>query len=623
MKIKLSLLISILLISSSFAFEVHFVLVADCHAMMEAWGPRNPGTLDAYYGGYPRAAYLIDSLRTEYPQAIILHAGDILTGDMLSQYSLGYAMYDLWLASGVEAFAIGNHEFDYGPQIFDSVLGEIDVPLVCANLDPQSFSNIASSIRPYRILRVTGDTPDDSLRIAIFGITTEETNQTGLAIPLSLSNYLDALDTFALPPGADVAIALTHLSIAQDLDIANLPLIQAVLGGHDHSSMLRWASDGTPVVKSDANIFSVGHLTMDYSPFGDFTLSDWEVIPVDITVPEAPEARARLDAYRNELSDYIGYDPYTDVVFTADSAIVYYPLAPDGSGWEDAPVADLVTDAYRWALGSQIAADGIASMRMPVFEGPVTKADLFRAMPVGLTRSRGLNAPLVMFNITGALLKQILEYTIHASLTTTPEAFPVFSGMRLSYNPDGALFNKVVTATWTIAGAPWSSSTTYRIGATTTLIQVMDMLGFPHGAVDTSETTAYEALVAYCSRPDFVPNYRSDGRIRNVVTGIEEKILRPQAAKIFASPNPFSQKCKISILDLASAQNPLINFEIKIYDLTGKVVDILKGPFNNSGNGNGVHIEWKPKGFLPTGVYFLKGAINGKSFSKKLVYTRN
>jgi hypothetical protein len=255
---------------------------------------------------------------------------------------------------------------------------------------------------------------------------------------------------------------------------------------------------------------------------------------------------------------------------------------------------------------------------MPIFDGPVTKADLFRAMPVGLMHSRGLNAPLVAFNITGALLKQILEYTIQGALTTTPEAFPVFSGMSLSYNPSAPLFNRVVTASWNIAGAPWSPTAVYRIGATTTLIQVMDMLGFSHGAVDTSESSAYEALVAYCSRPAFVPQYRADGRIRNVLTGIEEKIFSPRNIAIAISPNPFASKCKISLFN--KNKSPLLIAELAVYDITGKAVEKLKKPFNND---SVVHFEWAPKKLLPAGVYLVRGAVNGKPFTRKLVYTRS
>ena len=592
-----------IIVSLSLAQPVHFALVNDCHAIMEPFGIRDSLTLEAQHGGYPRAVYIIDSLKTEYPNIVILHAGDVITGDFLSSMTVGRAMWDMWMAAGVQVFAVGNHEMEYGPYALDTALGLIDVPLVTANLEVDSvnFPNLAASIEPYRLLSVSISS-SDTIKIAVFGTTTEESDMAGWTSPLDFSDPIVALESLSVPIEADAAIGLTHLIFNHDVQVGLIPWIDVVFGGHDHynGDTVRWAiegTDSTAIVKAGPYVQRVGHLTMEYIDGEGLRFTDWDNIVIDNDVPEEPTARALLDAYRDTLiaNPRVGLDPYNTVAFRACSTILYIPMNGSSMGWNDSPLGNLVTDAYRAALGSDIAVDGRGTLRLPIFSGPVTYADLYRAMPLGLDRESGLNANLVGLDLTGAQLKQAIEITLFA-IEFSPEVFPEFSGMRFSYNPDIPLFNKIDTGTWTISGEPWHSDSVYRIAASTMFIMGMDIMGFSYGAVDTSETTVYEALVSYCTDPSFVPVYSSDGRLTDLTVGIEEFSKLPDDREISVSPNPFNAVCRISFPQTISGES------VRVYNLSGRIVDIIEAnEISPSGE-----ILWSPDADIPNGIYLIR-----------------
>ncbi|HHS51196.1 MAG TPA: hypothetical protein ENN07_08795 [candidate division Zixibacteria bacterium] len=625
MKVKLCFSVLIILAATAPATTIHFVMVNDCHAVMEPFGVRDPITLEAPTGGYARAITIFDSLKALYPDIIAVHAGDILTGGMLSPITLGRAVFDLWMSAGVQTFALGNHEFDYGSFALDSILGTIDVPLVSANLNATGFPNLERSVEPYRIVTHPRDGGGDDIRIALIGATTQEANLAGWITPLELTDPVEAIEDLGLPHDADFAIGLTHLDISEDRLVAALPHIDVVIGGHDHSTLFEpeWV-EGTPIVMAGAYVRYVGHLTLEFVEGEGLRFVNWDVISVNSSLPEAPLARDLLDSYRDDITAHLGVDPYTTVAFTADSNILNRVVPGGVPGHEDTPLGNLVTDAYRRALGTDIAAEARGSLRMSIYSGPVTFADLFRAMPMGYDPATGMNARLIKMEFTGSALKQLLEYSfIGAALSA--ETFPQFSGLSMAYNPLGGFLNKIDTDRFFIGGEPWSATATYTLGGSELLVHGLDLLSYPYPAVDTSETTAYLALVAHCTAPDFVPTYSSEGRLFNTVTAIAEAWPRPLNIKISVSPNPFNSAVNIKVeagdWDIESVQ---------IFDIAGKLVEEIFGDIISKGDRNGdgrcgiLEFIWRPRKAMPSGVYLARPKLIGNKRlpAKRLVYLK-
>lgn len=612
---KLIIPIALAVATSALAVPIHFVLVNDCHAVMEAWGYRDDITLEASIGGYARAVHIVDSLRGEYPDLLFLHAGDIITGDFLSTITIGRAVWDLWMQAGVEAFAIGNHEFEYGVDMLDSVLGEIDVPMVCANLDAEGYPNLQASFEPYRIFSFPGEGAD-SIRIAVFGATTEETDDAGWTDPLDLGDVVVGIDTFGLPSGADAAIALTHLDVTDDHPVAEIPFIDAVLGGHDHSvpDAPIWhvsGADSTPILKSGPMIIRVGHLVMDFDETTGLSFVSWDAIPIVEDVPESPSARALLDAYRDTIADnpFVGFDPYETVAFYADSNISISPTNAPDSGWNDSPQGNMITEAYRSMLGTDVGVEGRGAMRMSTRRGPVTYADLYRIAPVGIHRGKGLNSKLIKVIATGQQFKTMMEYALFGSAFSS-EVFPEFSGMRIEFNSGGSLLNKINTATWLINGMLWDPADTYYIAGTEMLEYAMGLIGISATAIVRSDTTVWEALSEYCSPIEFRPGYKSDGRLKDTSVGILELVERPGILKLRAWPNPFNAAVNFELSKPA--------FSLEIFDVAGRLVERIV--VNKDGDRRQI---WSPGRNISTGLYFAKARhTDGTSARTPILYVK-
>ena len=89
------------------------------------------------YGGLMYMASLIETIKSEYPgHTLILDAGDQIQGGIESSpmISNGKIMNDFYDAVETNGNAIGNHEFDFGPQILFPYLKSKESNVLAANL---------------------------------------------------------------------------------------------------------------------------------------------------------------------------------------------------------------------------------------------------------------------------------------------------------------------------------------------------------------------------------------------------------------------------------------------------------------------------------------------------------
>ncbi len=94
-------------------------------------------------GGIARLATLVARVRAESPErpVLLLFAGDLLQGTVTSNLFLGIPDVTLFGHLGVDAAAMGNHEFDYGQEIFRRLAGQASFPFLTANVQthPESL----------------------------------------------------------------------------------------------------------------------------------------------------------------------------------------------------------------------------------------------------------------------------------------------------------------------------------------------------------------------------------------------------------------------------------------------------------------------------------------------------
>src|SRR5207249_17881 len=115
--------------------------------------------------------------------SVRLDAGDEMQGTLLSNSTFGRGTIDALNALGIDAAAIGNHEFDWSLDTLRARMSQAKYPFLSANITNAAGTARPDWATPWKLVTKSG------VKIAVIGLTTTETptstasrNIQGLAI---------------------------------------------------------------------------------------------------------------------------------------------------------------------------------------------------------------------------------------------------------------------------------------------------------------------------------------------------------------------------------------------------------------------------------------------------------
>ncbi|MDO5509227.1 MAG: metallophosphoesterase [Weeksellaceae bacterium] len=193
-------------------------------------------------GGFARRSALINKIRTEEENVLLLDSGDIFQGTPYFNFFGGELEFRLMSKMGYAASTIGNHEFDNGLKGLKDMLPHADFDFVISNYD---FSNtmLDGEFLTHKIMQIQG------LRVGMFGLGVQLDGLVSESLSLE-TKYLDpyeiAQDMVSLLQAkrCDLIICLSHIGYdyrndsqrPSDLKLAKrVPGIDLILGGHTHT----------------------------------------------------------------------------------------------------------------------------------------------------------------------------------------------------------------------------------------------------------------------------------------------------------------------------------------------------------------------------------------------------
>ena len=249
----------------------------------------------AWLGGHIRA------LRSEFgSRLLVLHAGDEWQGTLESNTTEGASVVQAFEKMGVQAAAVGNHEFDFGIATMLSRFKEAKYPYLTSNIRDASTQKAPNwaNVFPSKIFTL------GRVQVGVLGLSTEATpvtttkkNVEGLVFEdLVKHAKLEAARLRA--SGAHVVVALAHAGLVCDrrgtnptkqprLEIRTQDTLQtecrsqdeivrmierlpegtldAVVAGHTHQIVHHWIK-GVPVIQAGAHgkFFNLLYLTYDF-----------------------------------------------------------------------------------------------------------------------------------------------------------------------------------------------------------------------------------------------------------------------------------------------------------------------------------------------------------------------
>ena len=218
-------------------------------------------------GGLARCATQIRSWQRANPHSLLLDIGDVYEGTEVGLNTRGATMIRCLNALHYDAWVVGNHEFDWGPEPFRDSVGLSSMPVLSGNAliegKPVGKLDAAgdplSRMRPYLIKEVAG------FRLAIIGLTTP-----GLSTwlpPENLGGFeaLDPLETLhallseVSAQRPDAIILAGHMGLKRRDDFANrvgeltraFPQLTVCLGGHTHQNQPSEMVNGVLYTQAD------------------------------------------------------------------------------------------------------------------------------------------------------------------------------------------------------------------------------------------------------------------------------------------------------------------------------------------------------------------------------------
>lgn len=235
----LTIAVAVTLMAAAKGRQLLILHTNDTHSCVLPLNPNLADTMLAGRGGFLRRAAMIDQMRKEDKDLLLLDSGDFSQGSPYYTMFKGDVETELMNIMGYDAATIGNHEFDFGLENMARIFRKAKFPIVCANYD-FTGTVVEGLVKPYVIIKRKG------VRIGIFGLSPK---LDGLVMASTCAGvrYSDPIktanavaDKLKNEEKCDVVICLSHLGWDEaglnDMEMmAKTRNIDLVLGGHSHS----------------------------------------------------------------------------------------------------------------------------------------------------------------------------------------------------------------------------------------------------------------------------------------------------------------------------------------------------------------------------------------------------
>ncbi|WP_299769895.1 bifunctional UDP-sugar hydrolase/5'-nucleotidase [uncultured Tateyamaria sp.] len=439
---------------ASAEYTLHILHTNDMHSRIESIN-RFDSTCNAEgeaegecFGGVARVKTAIDAKKAslDNQNVVVLDAGDPFQGSLFYTTYKGAAEAEFMEQMGYDAMAVGNHEFDDGPQGLADFIEKVSFPVISGNLDLSAEETLSGKVENHVVLEVGGK------KIGVISALATDTVETSSPGPnVVFQDEIEALqaDVATLQgEGVDIIIALNHVGLNKDLAIAEaVDGIDVVIGGHSHTLMSNDDAEtpAYPTMVDDAAVAQayaytkyLGHLTVTFDDDGNVTAASGDPMLLDASVEPNTDFLARIAEMGAPIEEM-----KTRVVAEAAEAI---EGGRDTCRAMECPMGSLIADAMLDRVkdqGIEIAIQNGGGIRASIDAGEVTMGEVLTVLPFQNTLST--------FQVSGAAIVAALENGV-GQIEDGAGRFPQVAGMSYAFDvakPAGERVSDVM-----VGGAP-------------------------------------------------------------------------------------------------------------------------------------------------------------------------
>lgn len=393
--------------------------------------------------GVVAVCHTLDSLKRVYPYHATVAAGDNFGGSYFSTVTEAALLPVMFNEMGITVSAVGNHEFDNGPDFLarrwagaPSRPAGWDLTYVCANVT-DSLGRSPGYVRPFAVREVKLS-PTRSASVAFVGLitsTTPEQTRASNVKGLTFDGRYDVvLDRLKAAPGfdsvrtADVRLLLTHIGTRMDggqaawddRDAAHLEAISdtlyhGILSAHSHQPVCGRVSQGRyPVVQGEWHGDYIGVMkvlldTMSMRVVGAEPALERVPVGRSYTDAEALAWNRRIDSLMASTRIAGGY-PLGRVLATSEAHLTHDRDDKHTFTELGTLVCESYAEAYRRTAGAAdddvvVGVCHYGTVRAPLPMGDVRVMDVGEVLPFS-NRIR-------TFRMTGAELMRLVEFGLN------------------------------------------------------------------------------------------------------------------------------------------------------------------------------------------------------------------
>ncbi len=409
---------------------------------------------DKERGGYARLNAVVKSERAKGGNLIYVHAGDTISPSLMSGFDQGAHIIELANVAPPDIFIPGNHEFDFGKEIFLKRMGDLKGAILAANLRMPGGSKVPGI--EDTMMKTYGDASDPlkMVKIGIIGLTAEDSNVKSSPEDLEIATSVEtglAQAKALREAGADIIVVAVHGSRSVDRRLYATKAFDIILTGDDHDMMLFY--DGRKLMTEsgeDAEYVTAVDVAIDVVEKRGRRRVSWHpnfrIMDTAEVTPDA-DTMAKVAVYEKELSKEL------DVSLGTTAGDLDSRKSSVRGG--ETAIGNLIADAMRMAVSADIAitnGGGIRGNKVYAGGSQLTRRDILTELPFG-------NKTLLL-EADGAMVKAALENGV-SKVEDSQGRFPHVSGMTFSYDkskPAGSRVTEVV-----INGQPLDDSAKYKL----------------------------------------------------------------------------------------------------------------------------------------------------------------
>lgn len=419
-------------------FELNILHINDLHSRIEAIN-KSDSTCSAddaakneCFGGIARVKAAIDARRAELTgkNVLTLDAGDQFQGSLFYTTYKSAPIAEFMNGIGFDAMAIGNHEFDDGPEELAKFIDALQFPMISGNTLAGLNSPVADKFKPYIVKDFGGE---KVAVVSVLATDTDETSSPGDSILFADEiGYLKEAVKEIEGQGIDKIVLLSHVGYPKDQEIAAaVDGIDVIVGGHSHTLLSNTdenaagpyptmiknpAGKDVPIVQAYAYSKYLGDLTVVFDDAGVVKSATGEPKLLDASV--TPDAG--FVAKVAELAGPIEELKLKEIGATAEAI----EGSRDVCRAMECSMGNLVADAMIDRLSDQgitIAIQNGGGLRASIDAGTVTMGEVLTVLPFQNT--------LASFQLKGSDIVAALENGV-SQVEEGAGRFPQVSGLK-------------------------------------------------------------------------------------------------------------------------------------------------------------------------------------------------